>query len=82
MKTAVSLPEELFEDAEKMAKSMGIPRSQLFAKALEEFVSKHKKEGITDKYDEVYSRVPYGDSPHLETIGVLQLREVTKNDAW
>jgi len=82
MKTAISLPEELYKDAEKIAKSMGIPRSQLFAKALEEFVYKHKRDDITEKYNEVYSRIPYDDSPNLESLGVLQLRELTKNDAW
>ena len=49
MKTAISLPDTLYEDAEKTAKSMGIPRSQLFAKALEEFINHHKKESITEK---------------------------------
>ena len=34
MKTAISLPDRLYEEAEKTAQSMGIPRSQLFAKAL------------------------------------------------
>ena len=37
MKTAVSLPDRLYEEAEKTAQAIGIPRSQLFAKALEEF---------------------------------------------
>jgi metal-responsive CopG/Arc/MetJ family transcriptional regulator len=42
MKTAISLPDRLYKDAEKAAKSMGIPRSQLFAQALEEFIT-HRK---------------------------------------
>jgi len=57
MKTAISLPDTLYEDAEKTAKSMGIPRSQLFAKAVEEFINHHKKESITEKYNEIYSQI-------------------------
>jgi metal-responsive CopG/Arc/MetJ family transcriptional regulator len=53
MKTAISLPDTLYEEAEKTAKSMGIPRSQLFAKALEEFINHHKRENITEKYNEI-----------------------------
>jgi hypothetical protein len=43
MKTAISLPDALYLDAEKTAKSLGIPGSQLFALALEEFISHHNK---------------------------------------
>ena len=50
MKTAVSLPERLYKDAEKAAKSMGIPRSQLFAKALEEYISHHKRDSVTKRF--------------------------------
>ena len=55
MKTAISLPDRLYADAEETAKSLGIPRSQLFAKALEEFINLHKKETITERLNEVYS---------------------------
>ncbi|EKR83715.1 ribbon-helix-helix domain protein [Leptospira interrogans serovar Medanensis str. L0448] len=49
MKTAISIPDELFRAAEKIAKKLGIPRSQLFAKALEEFIQSHSKESVTEK---------------------------------
>ena len=82
MKTAISLPDTLYEDAEKTAKSMGIPRSQLFAKALEEFIIHHKKESITEKYNEVYSQIFSNDSSKIESININNLRELTKNDTW
>ena len=55
MKTAVSLPDKLFRLAEKMANKLGIPRSRLFAKALEEFIQHHRNEYITEKLNEIYS---------------------------
>ena len=82
MKTAISLPDTLYEDAEKTAKSMGIPRSQLFAKALEEFIIHHKKESITEKYNEVYSQISSSDSSKIESVNIINLRELTKNDTW
>ena len=82
MKTAISLPDTLYEDAEKTAMSMGIPRSQLFAKALEEFIIHHKKESITEKYNEVYSQIFSSDSSKIESVNINNLRELTKNDTW
>jgi len=82
MKTAISLPDTLYEDAEKTAKSMGIPRSQLFAKALEEFINHHKIESITEKYNEIYSQIDSKDLSQIESINLLNLRELTKNDTW
>jgi len=82
MKTAISLPDTLYEDAEKTAKSMGIPRSQLFAKAVEEFINHHKKESITEKYNEVYSQISSNDVSKIESVSIMNLRELTKNDTW
>jgi metal-responsive CopG/Arc/MetJ family transcriptional regulator len=56
MKTAISLPEKLFKLAEKTASKLGIPRSQLFARALEEYIQHHRNEYITEKLNEIYSK--------------------------
>jgi len=80
MKTAVSLPERLYKDAEKAAKSMGIPRSQLFAKALEEYISHHKRDRVTEKLNEIYKNCTIGSN--IEEASLESIRELTKNDAW
>jgi metal-responsive CopG/Arc/MetJ family transcriptional regulator len=82
MKTAISLPDALYEDAEETAKAMGLPRSQLFAKALEEFISHHKSERITEKLDEVYERLAEKNNGGIPGVGLDSLRELTKNDSW
>jgi metal-responsive CopG/Arc/MetJ family transcriptional regulator len=55
MKTAVSLPDKLFRQAEKTASKLGIPRSQLFAQALEEFIQHHRSDYVTEKLNKIYS---------------------------
>jgi len=80
MKTAISLPDALFTDAEKIAQSMGIPRSQLFAKALEEFIVHHKKETITERLNTVYKSID--QDSELMTVSIESMRRLTKNDAW
>ena len=41
---------------------MGLPRSQLFAKALEEFLKTHRREAVTERLDQVYGPTETGDS--------------------
>lgn len=80
MKTAISLPDALYSDAEKIAQSMGIPRSQLFAKALEEFIVHHKKETITERLNTVYRNID--QNIDILNSSVESIRRLTKDDAW
>ena len=54
MKTAVSIPDRVFQSAEKLAARLGISRSELYAKALASLVEKHREDLITSKLNEVY----------------------------
>lgn len=82
MKTAISLPDELYAAAEKTARNMGIPRSQLFARALEEFIDHHKREKITEQLNEVYGNADTSDFLKISTASLEALRALTKNDTW
>jgi metal-responsive CopG/Arc/MetJ family transcriptional regulator len=83
MKTAISLPDRLYKDAEKTAKSLGIPRSQLFARALQEFITRHRKEHVTESLNKVYSQTTLGsDLTNTENASIESIRELTQNDAW
>lgn len=55
MKTAISVPDPLFEAAEQYAKRMGLSRSELYAMALQEYLQVHKREQITQQLDAVYA---------------------------
>ena len=55
MKVAVSVPDPIFDAAERIARQRQVPRSQLFAEALQEYVSRHGAEAITAKLNEVYA---------------------------
>ncbi len=54
MKTAISLPDELFRSADALAERLGVSRSQLFATALTEYLAKHQTRKITDRLNAVY----------------------------
>lgn len=44
MKVAISVPDQIFDAAERLAKQRVVPRSRLFTEALEEYVSRHGSE--------------------------------------
>jgi len=58
MKTAVSISDALFDAAEEVADRLGMSRSQIFAKALSEYVSKHRDDDVTVALNRVYAEQP------------------------
>ncbi len=80
MKTAISLPDSLFESAEAMATRLGISRSQLYATALAEFIAEHEDASITARLDAVYagSTKSFPD----RVLAALQDRSLPREDTW
>ena len=58
MKTAVSIPDLVFAEAEDLARRLGRSRSQLFTDALREYVDRHRAEHITRRLNEVFEAEP------------------------
>ena len=54
IKTAISLHENLFKQAESMAHEMKLSRSRLVATALEEFIKRHQNRQLLDRINEAY----------------------------
>jgi len=57
MRTAVSIPDDVFEQAERLAGRLQTSRSQLYARALTEFVARHDDDRITAAMDAVVDEV-------------------------
>jgi metal-responsive CopG/Arc/MetJ family transcriptional regulator len=55
MKTAISIPDKIFRSADALAKRLGVSRSELYATAVNEFLSKHRSRDVTERLDDVYS---------------------------
>ena len=54
MKTAISIQDDIFEAAEDAARELCISRSELYARAVREFVAKHSARNITRRLDLIY----------------------------
>ena len=65
MKTAISLPDELFLSADELASRQGVSRSTLYATAVSEYLAKHCDEDVTSKLNEVYADESSGLDPAL-----------------
>jgi metal-responsive CopG/Arc/MetJ family transcriptional regulator len=54
MKTAISIPDELFESAEQFAQLRGLSRSELYTTALRQYLQAHRSEAITEQLNAIY----------------------------
>ncbi|MGP1382122.1 MAG: ribbon-helix-helix domain-containing protein [Thainema sp.] len=54
MKTAISLPDSVFEQAEALAQQLGVSRSELYTKALQAYLKKYNREQMLLKLNQVY----------------------------
>jgi hypothetical protein len=80
MKTAVSLPDPLFEAADRLARQLGKSRSQLYAEALQALLERHRDDDITARLDEIYDAEP--ELAKLDPVlDALQL-EVLRREKW
>lgn len=54
MKTAISIPDAIFEEAERLAKIRGWSRSELYASAVSAYVKSERFVGVREKLDALY----------------------------
>ena len=82
MKTAVSLPEHLFRKADEAAGELRIPRSRLFAMALEQFLRNYRQQNVTERLNAVYGDLSARQSQDVMDAGLESLRNLTRDDSW
>ena len=63
MKTAISIPDGVFEDAERLARRSGKSRSQLFSDAVREYVARHSVDEVTEAMNRVCADVGSAPDP-------------------
>jgi metal-responsive CopG/Arc/MetJ family transcriptional regulator len=78
MKTAISLPDDLFRAGDALAKRLKVSRSELYARALAEYVVKHSADQLTQRLNAVYATEDSALDPRLAR---LQTRSLAR-DEW
>ena len=75
MKIAISVPDRVHRAADRAARSLGIPRSQLYVQAVETYLEKAAREDVTERLYAVYgSQGQGGADPFLTASGQATLR--------
>ena len=77
MKTAISLPDPLFAEAEQVAKRLRISRSKLYATAIAQFLKQYGSRSVTERLNEVYTNEESKLDPALHA---LQLHSLPRED--
>ena len=78
MKTAVSLPDELFRRGEAAAGKLRVSRSQMYARAIAEYLDRIEAESVTARLNEIYSGAPTKLDPKLHRTQIKSLHK----EAW
>jgi len=71
MKTAVSIPDDVFQNAERLARRMKKSRSEMYSQALSEYVHRHSVDEVTEAMNAA-----------LQEIGEAAVRKVTERADW
>jgi metal-responsive CopG/Arc/MetJ family transcriptional regulator len=61
MKVAISIPDDVFSDAESLAKRLKTSRSEIYSRAVSEFVRRNAPDRVTELMNQVIADV--GDKP-------------------
>ena len=65
MKTAVSVPDDVFAKAERLARRMKKSRSELFSNALAEYIARHAPDHVTETMDRVCDEIGSETDPFV-----------------
>jgi metal-responsive CopG/Arc/MetJ family transcriptional regulator len=76
MKTAISLPNDLFVMADEFAKNLGISRSELIATALREFIKIRQRNDLTEKINAACAKLDTTLPEDLARVSRQKLLEV------
>lgn len=78
MKTAVSVPDDVFERAERLAKRENRSRSEVYSSALREYVARHAPDEVAEAMDRVLAEVGTGIDPFVTEVS----RRTLESTEW
>jgi metal-responsive CopG/Arc/MetJ family transcriptional regulator len=82
MKTAVSIPDTVFEKAEAAAKRLKMSRSELYAKAVDAWVDAHSPDEITDSINAVLDQLTREEREADRKVVRAGARQTMKRNRW
>ncbi len=77
MKTAISIPDPIFQSAENMADRLGMSRSELFTVAISEYMKSHRYKNVTQSLNKVYSQT---EENLDEELTLMQMKSIPREE--
>ena len=77
MKTSISIPDTLLDEADSLAKRMALSRSELFRRAVEAYIDAHRRDRVREALDTVYAKE---SSDVDEALAEMQAASVARED--
>ena len=82
MKTAVSLPDDLFEKVDQLAEELHLSRSRIFAEAVRDYIAKQKNEEILRTLNQVYSEAETEEEKTVRKKNKKRYARTLKAEKW
>ena len=76
MKTAISIPDKIYRDAERLSRRLKKSRSQVYTEAVTEYVARHDPEAVTEAMNRVCEIVDTRPDPAVSGAARRALRSV------
>jgi metal-responsive CopG/Arc/MetJ family transcriptional regulator len=78
MKTAISIPDKVFQDAERLAERLKKSRSQMYSEAVAEYVIRHEPDSVTEQINAVCAEIDTRPDPFVAAAA----RRVLERTEW
>jgi predicted transcriptional regulator len=78
MKTAVSIPDDVFQQAEALARRTATSRSALYARALAEYLARHTPDHITEAMNRACDKLGLG----VDEFTAAASRRILERSEW
>lgn len=76
MKTTISIPDDLFEKAERLARRLNTSRSRLYAQAVKQFIARHDEDRVMSTMDRALDEVGEPTDPFIHETARRSLERV------
>ena len=78
MKTAISIPDDVFTKADRLAQKLKQSRSQLYSRAVREYVARHSNDDVTAALDALYAH----EAPADDSFSVAAAKRTLERSEW
>ncbi len=78
MRTVISIPDEVFKEAERHARHANKTRSGLYSEAIAEYLARHAPDAVTEAMNKVCAGIGEDADPFVRAAG----RRTLKRASW